>query len=176
METWINSDVLYEGRIVRLRVGEVALDDGQRAQREVVEHPGGVCVIPYTGHSVLFVRQFRIALGRYLLEAPAGKREGTEDPAHRAACELEEETGHQAGQIIPAGAYFPTVGFCSETIHMFLALDLVKTTPRPDAEERIELVELPLEEVRDMLRANQIEDGKTVIGLYALLNHLGMGI
>ncbi len=176
MEIWAESEILYEGKIIRLRVGEVTLDNGQRAFREVVEHPGGVCIIPYTGHSVVLVRQFRIALGRYLLEAPAGKLEGDEDPGHRAACELEEETGYRAGQIVPIGTAHSSVGFCSENIHLFLALDLEKTQACPEEEERIELVEMPIGEIRKALRENRFDDGKTIIGLYALLNHLGVGI
>jgi ADP-ribose pyrophosphatase len=172
MEIWADSKIVYEGKIIKLRVGEVILDNGQRAYREVVEHPGGVCVVPYTGHSVLLVRQFRIALGRYLLEAPAGKREGDEDPAHRAARELEEEVGYRSNRIVSVGTAYATVGFCSEQMFMYLAFDLVKTQCCPDEEERIEIVEMPIEEVRQGLRENRFEDGKTIIGLHALLNHL----
>jgi ADP-ribose pyrophosphatase len=172
MEVWADSNVLYDGRVVRLRVGEVTLDDGSRALREVVEHPGGVCVIPWTGHSVIFVRQFRIAVGDYVLEAPAGKLEGDEDPEYRGRRELEEETGHVAGQMIPAGAFYATVGFCSERIHLYLALGLEKTRQQLDLEERIELVELSLPEVRKRLAAHAFDDAKTALGLHALLQRL----
>jgi ADP-ribose pyrophosphatase len=173
MEIWAENKIIYDGRVVRLRVGEVTLDNGNRAVREVIEHPGGVCILPYTGHSVILVRQFRIALGKYLLEAPAGKIESREeDPLFRAASELEEETGHRAGRILPVGAVYSSVGFCSEKIHLYLALDLIKTQQRLDEEERIELVEMPLEEVRRGLAEDAFEDGKTVIVMHALLRHL----
>ncbi len=172
METWRHNEVVFEGRIIRVRAGEVSLDNGEPAYREVIEHPGGVCVIPCTGESVLLVRQFRIALGRYLLEAPAGKLEGAEETLYRGECELEEETGYRAGRMVPAGSVYSTVGYCSEKVHLYLAFDLIKTAPRPDSEERIEVVELGLAEARQMLRDHAFEDGKTVVGLHALFDYL----
>ncbi len=172
MEIWKHSRVLYEGTIIKLRVGEVELDNGALAHREVVEHPGGVCVVPYTGKGVVLVRQYRIALKQYLLEAPAGKLEGEEAPEHRAACELEEETGYRAGRIVPVGTYFSTVGFCTERMHLFLALDLEAGEQRLEEEERIELVEMSMDEVRSGLKAHVFEDAKTVVVLQALVDYL----
>lgn len=175
MEHWKNSRIVYEGRIVRLRVGEVELDDGSTAEREVIEHPGGVCVAPWTGESVILVRQFRIALNAHVLEVPAGKLEPGDSPALRAACELEEETGYVARTLEPAGAVYATVGYCSEQIHFFLGLGLEKTAQRLEPEERIELVEMPLDDVRQGLAENTFTDSKTVIALERLLRHIGSG-
>ncbi len=172
MEVWADNKVIYDGKVVRLRVGDVVLDNGRRALREVVEHPGGVCIIPFTGDSVILVRQFRIAVGDYVIEAPAGKMEGGENPVHRAACELEEETGYRAGALIPVGGVYSSVGYCSEKIHLFLAHDLEKTQQQLDDDERIDLVEMSLSEVREKLRAGIFDDAKTVVGLYALLEYL----
>lgn len=172
MEVWADNKIIYDGKVVRLRVGDVVLDNGRRALREVVEHPGGVCIIPFTGDSVIFVRQFRIAVGDYVIEAPAGKMEGDENPLHRAACELEEETGYRAGVLIPVGGVYSSVGYCSEKIHLFLAHDLEKTQQKLDDDERIDLVEMSLSEVREKLRAGSFNDAKTVVGLYALLEYL----
>lgn len=172
MEVWADNKVIYDGKVVRLRVGEVVLDNGRCALREVVEHPGGVCIIPFTGDSVILVRQFRIAVGDYVIEAPAGKMENGENPVHRAACELEEETGYRAGALIPVGGVYSSVGYCSEKIHLFLALDLEKTQQQLDDDERIDLMEMSLSEVRENLRAGAFDDAKTVVGLYALLEYL----
>lgn len=172
METWRDSRVLYDGRIFRVREGEVVLQDGHIARREVVEHPGGVCALPFTGHSVILIRQFRIALGRAIIEVPAGKREGDEDPAHRAAVELEEETGYRAGRIVSAGSTFPTVGYCSEEIFFFFAFELEQCGQKLEHDERIELVEFSMQEVRDGLRNYTFDDGKTVIILERLLDYL----
>lgn len=173
METWADSEILYRGSVVTLRVGNVSLDNGDLAKREVVEHPGGVCVVPYTGHSVILVKQFRIAVGEEVLEVPAGKLEPGEEPMYRCAVELEEETGYVASQLISLGYIYLAVGFCSEKAHLFLALDLKKTAQRLEHDERIELVELSLQEVRQGLRERKFKDGKTIVLLEALLTHLG---
>jgi len=172
LEQWQRSEVVYEGSIFRVRTGEAVLDDGSLAQREVVEHPGGVCVIPFDGAHVLLIRQFRIAVGEYVLEAPAGKLEGGETPEHRGRLEVEEEAGHRAGTMIPAGSLYATVGYCSEKMHLFLAFDLAPTAQRLDAEERIEVVPVPIGEIRTMLAGHAIDDAKTAVGLYALVHHL----
>jgi ADP-ribose pyrophosphatase len=172
METWTKSDILFDGKVVRLRTGEVELDDGTKAYREVVEHPGGVCVVPFDGDVVTLVRQYRIAVGDYVLEAPAGKLEPGDDPEARGRAELEEECGLVADTFLSAGTVYATVGFCSEKMHLYLALDLTETEQRLEPEERIELVHLTLDEVRARLKAHQFNDAKTVVVLYALLQHL----
>lgn len=172
METWKKIDTVYSGTVFCVKTGEVALEDGTLAQREVVEHPGGVGVVPFDGVNVILVRQYRIAIAKEILEIPAGKREGEEDPAACGMRELIEETGYRAGQLIDAGAVYATVGYCSEKIHLYLGLDLEHVGQNLDEEERIELVRLPLEEVRQGLKEHRFEDAKTVVGLHALLQHL----
>ena len=172
METWTQSEIRYDGKIVRLRVGDVVLDDGTVAMREVVEHPGGVCVVPFTGHSVFFVQQYRIAIGQDLLELPAGKLEGPEDPAARGRQELIEEIGYEAETLVSLGHTFPTVGICSEKIHIFLGTGLRHVGQQQEDDERITVVEHSLDTVRTMLRENAFEDAKTIIGLYRLLDYL----
>ena len=172
MEIWQDSKIIYDGTVVTLRVGSVTLDNGNLAHREVIEHPGGVCVIPYTGHSVVLVKQFRIALNDYVLEAPAGILEGEENTLFRGEAELEEETGYRAKEMIDLGATFSTVGYCTEKIHYYLARDLIKTEQRLEEEERIELVELTLDEVQTLLDDFSLIDGKTDIILRRMLSYL----
>lgn len=172
MEIWKDSEILYDGAIVRLRVGEVTLDDGRVAKREVVEHPGGVCVLPFDGTHVTLVRQFRVALGQEIIEAPAGKLEGDEDPEHRGKTELEEEAGLRAGRMVSAGGEYVSVGFCTEMVYLYLAFDLESVPQRLDEDERIELIRMPLDEMRTKLLAHEFNDGKTIILMHALLNHL----
>lgn len=172
MEHWQNDRLIYEGAVFNVRTGNVVLEDGTPAQREVIDHPGGVGVVPFTGTHVILVRQYRIAIGQSILEIPAGKREGEEDPLVCGRRELIEETGYEAGQIVDAGSYFATVGYCSEKFHLYLALDLKHVGQNLDHEERIELVEVPLEEVRQGLKEHRFEDAKTVVALHALLLHL----
>lgn len=174
METWTDSEILYRGRIFNLRVGRIRMDDnGDTAQREVVEHPGGVAVVPFTGDSVLLVRQYRIAIGDYALELPAGKLEvGDADPAARGAAELEEECGYRAGRLEFAAHLFGCIGFCSEKVHIYLGFDLEHVGQRLERDERIEVVRLGLDEVRAGLRAGRFVDAKTAVGLQALLYRL----
>jgi len=175
VETWLDRQTIYNGKVFNVYSGTATLEDGTIAQREMVEHGGGVGVIPFTGHSVIFVRQYRIAIGKTILEMPAGKREGDEAPADCGMRELIEETGHRAGRLLPAGAVYASVGYCSELIHIFLALDLEHVGQSLDSEERIDLVEMPIEEVRAALRAHTFDDAKTVVGLHALFQYLDGG-
>ena len=172
METWIASERIYSGKVVSLRVGDVRMDDGTVAFREVVEHPGGVAVVPVLGDSVVLIRQYRIAVGRDIIEIPAGKLEGDEDPEHRGRCELEEETGYRAGRMVPAGAIYASVGYTSEEIRMYLAFDLEKVGQNLEADECIETVEVPLSEIESRMANSELKDAKTIVGLHLLLDYL----
>jgi ADP-ribose pyrophosphatase len=111
METWIDNQIVYKGKIVSLRTGTVRLDNGDTAKREVVEHQGGVAIIPVLDGSVLLVRQFRIAVGRELAELPAGKLEPGETPEVCAGRELQEEISYRPGRLIPSPSV--SVGFAA---------------------------------------------------------------
>jgi ADP-ribose pyrophosphatase len=171
MEEWVNRRTLYEGRVLSLRVGDVRMDDGAVALREVVEHPGGVAVVPVLEDSVILIRQYRIAIGRDILEIPAGKLEGDEDVEHRGRCELEEETGYRAGRMVPAGSIYASVGYSSEVIHLFLAFDLERVGQNLESDECIAIVEVPIGEIEGRIARNELKDAKTIIGLQALLRY-----
>jgi ADP-ribose pyrophosphatase len=173
METWIARETVYNGKLVRLDRGTVRLDDGLEAQREVMVHPGGVAVVPVLGDSIVFVRQFRIAIEKDLLEIPAGKLEPGDTPEQRARLELEEEAGFSTGRLVSAGKMYPSPGFLSEALHLFLAFDLREVPARPEWDERIEVVTMPIAEARKRLRVHEIEDAKTRVGLHVLMEHLG---
>jgi len=172
MENWVRNEVVYEGKVVRLRVGDAEIHDGSHQPREVVEHPGGVAVTPYHDGKVFLVRQYRIAVDKHVLELPAGRLEGTEDPASRAHAELEEEIGYKAGRLVHVASCYCSPGFCNELDHIYLAFDLTKTEAKPEFDEQIEIVELDLEQIRKGLEQNGFEDMKTVVGLRELLVHL----
>ena len=104
----------YEGIIINVGLDRVSLPDGSEAFREIVEHPGGACILPVDGEGNAYcVRQYRYPIGEHLLEAPAGKLERGEDPLVCAVRELGEETGFTAGRIVPLGAYHSSPGFSS---------------------------------------------------------------
>lgn len=173
METWVARQTIYEGHIFSVVTGQVQLDDGQLARREVVTHYGGVAVVPVLGDEVILIRQYRIAIGRSLLELPAGRLEGEESPAYRAQQELEEEIGYRAGRLVLAASYFSSAGFTNERMHIFLAYDLWATAVSPEFDERIQPVRIPIAALPQMLANREIEDAKTIIGLRELLTAVG---
>ena len=172
METWVRREQRYEGKIISLWVGEARLDDGTVVGREMVRHPGGVAIVPVLDGAVILIRQFRIAVGREILELPAGRLEEGEDPESSARRELEEEIGYRAGQMVPAASYYSSVGFTDERMHLFLAFQLQRTAAKPEPDERIQQVRLPLGEIERMLDGAEFEDSKTIIGLRELLAYL----
>lgn len=156
----------YEGIIINVGLDRVRLPDGSEAFREIVEHPGGACILPVDGEGNAYcVRQYRYPIGEHLLEAPAGKLERGEDPLVCASRELGEETGFTAGRIVPLGAYHSSPGFSSERLYLYLALDLSRGEAHPDKGEFLDLVKLPFSELLAMVRRGEISDGKTAIAV-----------
>ncbi len=133
---------------------------------------GGVAIVPVIDDSVVLVRQFRIAIGRDILELPAGKLEKGEDPETCAHRELGEEIGYQAGKLLLAASYYASVGFTDEKMTIFLAFQLQKVAQHLDADEIIQIVHIPVAEIGERLARNEFEDAKTIIGLRELLAYL----
>ena len=165
METWIEHKRPFTSNIFSIKSGTAQLEDGQIVPRDVVEHNGGAAVVAIVDGDVLFVRQFRIAVGKALIELPAGKLEGNEDPELRARIELEEETGYHAGKMEKIAHFYTSPGFITETLWIYRATELVKTAQNLEFDEDIELLFIPVDEVKRRLRAGEFEDGKTLIGL-----------
>lgn len=166
LEEQLESQTLYDGKIIRVVKDRVRLENGKEAFREVVRHPGGVCVLALTPkQEVLLVRQFRYPYGEELLELPAGKREPGEDPRLCGIRELEEETGYQADEFLDFGRLYPTPGYCSEIIHLFLARGLRPTRQHLDEDEFLDVVKLPLSEALAQVMDGRLPDAKTQIAL-----------
>jgi ADP-ribose pyrophosphatase len=172
METWIDDERAYRGKIVNLRVGRVRMDDGSIATREVVEHPGGVAIVPVLGDSILLIRQYRIAVGKDILEIPAGKLEGPEDTEQRGRAELEEECGYLAGRMVRLGTMYASVGYTSEEIHLYAALDLKEVGQKLEVDERIDVVPVSFEEIKRLIATNELKDSKTIVAVEALFRYL----
>ncbi len=166
-EETVSRDTRYAGRIINLRVDEARLPNGQLALREVVEHPGGVCVAALTAdRELLFVRQFRYPYGEILLELPAGKLDRTgEDPLEGGKRELLEETGATAASYRSLGRLYPTPGYCDEIIYLYLAEDLTFGDSCPDEDEFLECERIPLERAVQMVLNNEITDAKTQVAV-----------
>ena len=177
-EKTISSEQKFDGKIVKLFVDKAELEDGKIVTREVIRHPGGVCVLPLTEkNEVLFVRQFRYPHQTVLLEIPAGKLEPGEDPATCGRRELREEAGRTCGKYTSLGKLFPTPAYDTEVIHMYLAEDLSAPMQQDlDAGEFLDVLELPLEEVVTMIMDGKIADAKTQLAIlktWALLQIQG---
>ena len=150
---------------------EIADSDDARHARHVVRHPGAVVVVPVVADrsGALLVRQFRAAVGRDLLEIPAGKRDvDGELPEATAARELEEEVGHSPGRLVKLAEFFNSPGFCDEYTHLFAALDLEDVgAPTPQgAEERAMTIErVAFVDVDARIASSDLVDAKSIIGL-----------
>ncbi len=162
-EKQIKAEYLYKGKIINVRRDEIELPNGAPAFREVVEHPGGVCVAALTDNDeVFFVRQYRYPYSEVILEIPAGKRDSRdEDPLECGKRELKEETGASAEKYIFLGELYPTPGYCGEIIYMFGATGLSFGEQDPDDDEFLEVERIPLEKAVEMVMSGKIKDAKT---------------
>lgn len=166
IERGLTQESVFRGKMLKIRVDTVALPNGEIAQREIVEHPGAVAMIPVTDDGkVVLVRQFRYPINRVTLELPAGKLEWGEEPEATAARELAEETGLQAGHLERLTEVVVTPGYSNEKIVIYKATGLTKIEALCEADEFIDIVEMPLAEAIAMVKRGEILDAKTVVGL-----------
>jgi len=165
-ETLMRAEWAYEGRLVKVRVDTVSLPSGRETTREVVAHPGAVAIVPlHEDGTVSLVRQWRQAAGQVLLEIPAGTLEPGEEPAACALRELVEEVGLRAAKLTHLFSSYLAPGYSTELLHTFLATELKPEQARPEADEAIEAVRLPLAEATAMVLRGELSDAKTICGL-----------
>ncbi len=161
----IGGEVVWEGRIAKVRVDRFRYDDGEEAEREIVEHPGAVGIVAHDGETLYLVRQPREAVDEpALLELPAGKLdEEGESPLDTAQRELAEEIGKGARTWQHLTRFYTSPGFADEQCHLFMATDLYDERAETDENERIEIVEVPLTQLDSVIR--DCRDSKTLVGL-----------
>ncbi len=179
-ETTVEKKYIYRGKIINVRTDTAQLPDGTTALREVVEHPGGVCVAAVTENDeILMVRQFRYPYMQEVLEIPAGKREKNgESPLECGKRELKEETGATAKTFYSLGELYPTPGYCGEIIYMFAAEGLSYGDTCPDEDEFLQVERVPFQKAVEMVLSGQIKDAKTqaaVLKLYAMRQQKNIG-
>lgn len=167
----IETERIYDGHVVSLRVSRYRRPDGVVVRREVMDHPGAVVMIPVDGDRLLLVRQPREAVEEYTLELPAGKldRPG-EPPLECARRELAEEVGRAAGSWRDLGGFYTAPAILTEFIHCFLATELTPVEVERPADEAIEVVEWPLARLGALI--DRVHDAKSLIGLLRLEREL----
>jgi len=170
----IASEKIFAGRMIGLRVDTLQLADGNTHRREIVEYGVAVVLVPVDAHGrLLLVRQYRHAVGAWLLELPAG---GVDDddasPEDAAQRELREETGHR-GTLARIGGMFLAPGYSEEYQHVFAATDLVEDALEADEDEDLRLERVTLEDALALIDRGEIRDAKSIAGLMLYLRHAG---
>lgn len=169
VEKTLNEEYIYKGRIINLRKDTAELPDGSTAYREVIEHPGGVCVAPITEKGeIVLVRQFRYPYKKLMLEIPAGKKERGEEPLLCGIRELYEETGAKCENLEPLGIMYPTPGYTDETIYIYTAKNITVGQTHLDDDEFLQTVVIPFDEALKMVLSGEICDAKTQIAILKL--------
>ncbi|HJG97374.1 MAG TPA: NUDIX hydrolase [Romboutsia timonensis] len=165
-EKTISSDRIYTGKVISLKVDTVEIENKGYQKREIVEHQGAVAIVALTDDDkVVLIKQFRKPIEQVIWEIPAGKLEIGETPKECAIRELKEETGYSAKNIKLIHKFFTSSGFSNQKIYIFLATGLTKGEHKFDEDEIIEKYEIDINEARNMIIKNEIEDAKTAIGI-----------
>lgn len=175
-EKTIQSESIYKGKVIDLKVDEVELPNGETSKRELIEHPGAVAILALTPENkIVMVEQYRKPLERSLIEIPAGKLEPGEEPKQTAMRELVEETGYRADDLEFITSFATSPGFADEVIYIYLAKNIEKAEEKVegDEDEFVELIEATVEEAEQFEQEERIWDAKTA---YALLYTKSKGL
>ena len=161
-EKTLKSNVIYDGRILRLNCDDVLTSNGVKTKREVVHHNGGVCILAMVDGKIPMVKQFRYSYGEEMYELPAGKLEKGEDSYEAGIRELEEEVGLKAEKLVSLGCMYPSCGYTNEIIYLYKAENVTKTEMHLDPDEDLDVYYFTIEEISNMILKNEIRDAKTI--------------
>ncbi|MFW5788071.1 MAG: NUDIX domain-containing protein [Halanaerobiales bacterium] len=169
VEKKISSRIIYKGKILNLRLDQIELPDQSYSKREIIEHSGGVAIIPVLDDQIILIKQYRSPAAEILLELPAGKIDPGEEHGITARRELQEETGYQAGKLEHIYSFYSSPGYSDEIIHLYLAEELLEVGGEPDQGEFLEVFMLNKEDIKYYLKSGKIKDAKTITGLLEYL-------
>ena len=167
-EKTLSSRLIYDGQAVKLRVDTVQMPSGKETTREIVEHSDCVAIVAIDDNdNILLVNQFRKAVGKELLEIPAGGIDNGEGPEEAVCREMQEETGYLPRKLERLASFYSAPGYCTEYLYLYLATDLVPSQLYAEDTESISLVRVLTSEIPSLLSSDRICDGKTIAGLLA---------
>lgn len=160
----LETKTIFEGYVFDVKVDKISYDGKDNHNREIVIHHGGAVILPVLKNKkILFVKQFRYPLQKYIIELPAGKLNKDEDPLICAIRELQEETGYTTNKITKLGSIYTSPGFCTEELHLFVAEDLIAGNHnREIGELDMELIELDFNEVKKIISNGELKDAKSI--------------
>jgi len=170
-EKLLSREEVFIGRAVSLRIDTIEKKSGDVTTREIVEHADCIAVVAVDDEDrIVMVRQFRRPVNKTLLEIPAGGIEDGEEPEECVRRELQEEIGYVPGKLQSLGGFYAAPGYCTEYLHLFLATRLTESRLTAEDTDEIEVVRVPVAEVRAMIDSGRICDAKSIAGL---LRYLG---
>jgi ADP-ribose pyrophosphatase len=170
---WIKSEILLQGRAFKIRRDTLKTPDGRETKLEIVDHGGSVVLLPMDEENhLLFVRQYRHAVGADLLELPAGTRDEDEPYEECAAREIREETGMEAAQLQKVGEFYLVPGYSTEFMAVFLATGLKENPLQADDDEFLQVEKIPWKKAMEMAEHGEIQDAKSLAALLLARPHL----
>jgi len=171
-EKTLSSQLIYDGRAVKLRIDTVKMPSGRETTREIVEHSDCVAIVAVDADdNVLMVKQFRKPVEKELLEIPAGGIEPGEDPVATVRREMREETGYLPRKVESLGGFYSTPGYCTEYLYLYLATDLIPSQLYAEDTENIRLVRVPISQISSLITSGTICDAKSIASLLTFLEH-----
>lgn len=171
-EKTLSSQIIYDGRAVRLRVDTVQTASGRQTTREIVEHADCVAIVAVDADgNVLLVKQFRKPVEKELLEIPAGGIDAGEDAEAAVIREMREETGFMPQRVERLGGFYSTPGYCTEYLYLYLATDLTPSQLYAEDTEDIKVVRVPIKQIPELITSGRICDAKSIAGLLAFLEY-----
>ncbi len=168
----LNQTTIYHGRAFNVRRDEIRFQNQNTVNLDIIEHVGAVTILPLDSDGcILFIRQYRHAVGKELLELPAGTLSPDELPEHCALREIREETGFAAGKLVKIGEFYLAPGYSTEYMHLYLATDLHPDPLPGDEDEFITLERVPIRQAYQLALNGELQDGKSLAALL-LAQHL----